>query len=308
MEPSRYQNPLEEALSHGSQRVAQLASLAGAMSQVVIQRRALHDALAAGHHDDRTARALRQQQQALREQARLSYAPAHDPQWLAQAGFVQVARAWGGAACFADADPAASLALRRCEGRLRELHPYAMARYDRLRGDGMSPLDAMRETVPLFARSPHVRTGDPAPTRPALDANAAADAERETDAGDVAAEPEAAPGEGEQAELRGQQIADRLQAQAHAAGRPPLGPDELAIVLETVTNLPEAVITTITRRAEASHPVEAKSAAALAAECFPVTAADAVTASSTGRAENPAHRATLLDTTTDVTKRSRPAK
>lgn len=164
MEPNRYADPLEEALSHGSQRVAQFASLAGAMSQVVIQRRAIHDALVSGREDDRAQRALRQQAQALREQARLSYAPAHDPQWLAQADFVQTARAWGGAACFADSDPAASLALRRCEGRLRELHPYAMARYDRLRTEGMTPLDAMRETVPLFARSP---TSAPAnPPRP----------------------------------------------------------------------------------------------------------------------------------------------
>ena len=38
MEPGHHTDPLEEALSHGSQRVAQLASLAGAMAQVVIQR------------------------------------------------------------------------------------------------------------------------------------------------------------------------------------------------------------------------------------------------------------------------------
>lgn len=305
MEPNRYVDPLEEALSHGSQRVAQFASLAGAMSQVVIQRRAIHDALVSGRDDDRAQRALRQQAQALREQARLSYAPAHDPQWLAQADFVQTARAWGGAACFADSDPAASLALRRCEGRLRELHPYAMARYDRLRTEGMTPLDAMRETIPLFARSPNVRTGEPAPTRPALTVEATAEAEPDTAVSDAETEPAAAPDDEQQAEQRGQQIADRLQAEARADGRPPLGPDELAIVLATTTNLPESVITKISNRAEASHPAGAKSPAELAAECFPVTAADAVTASSTGHAKNAANRATL-DPGTDVKKPGRP--
>ena len=300
MEPSRYADPLEEALSHSSQRVAQLASVAGAMSQVVIQRRALHDALVAGHRDDRTARTLRQQQQALREQARLSYAPAHDPQWLAQADLGQTARAWGAAACFADADPAASIALRRCEGRLRELHPYAMARYDRLKADGMSPLDAMREAVPFFARSPHVRTGEPGATRAALDAQAEANLGRRADAGDVTEEPEPDSDPDEQAERRGHQIADRLQAEARAAGRPPLAPDELALVLATVTNLPDTVLTKITGQ------IDAKSAALLAAECFPVTAADAVTASSTGRAKNSASRATL-DPAANAAKNGRSA-
>jgi hypothetical protein len=306
MEPSRYADPLEEALSHGSQRVAQFSSLVAALSQVFIQRRALHDALAAGRHDDRTARALRQQQQALREQARLTWAPAHDPQWLAQADFLQTGSAWAGAASFADTDPAASSALRKCEDRLRHLHPYAMARYDRLKTDGMSPLDAMREAVPLFARSPHVRTGDPVAPRAALDADAAADLGSESAPG--AGAEERAPGtdEQEQAERRAQQIAGRLQDQARANGRPPLGPDELAIVLATVTNLPEAVITKITHRAETSPPGHAKSPAQLAAECFPVTAADAVTASSTGRAKNSANRATL-EPATKAAKPGRPA-
>src|SRR6266568_3918265 len=89
MDPSRHADPLEEALSHGSQRVAQLAS------------------------------------------------------------------------------PAAA-AMRKCEDRLHALHAYGMARYDRLRADGISPLDAMRQAAPLFVHSPDPRVGDPAATRPAL--------------------------------------------------------------------------------------------------------------------------------------------
>ena len=42
--------------------------------------------------------------------------------------------------------------MRKAEERLRDLHPYAMARYDRLRGDGIGPAEAMREAAPLFAR------------------------------------------------------------------------------------------------------------------------------------------------------------
>ena len=53
MEPAHYTDPLEEALSHGSQRVAQLASLAAAMAQVVILRRALDQARKAALGDER---------------------------------------------------------------------------------------------------------------------------------------------------------------------------------------------------------------------------------------------------------------
>ena len=51
-----------------------------------------------------------------------------------------------------------------------------MARHDRLRTDGMSPIDAMRDTAPLFSRSPGVRVGDPAPAWPALTASTGQDA------------------------------------------------------------------------------------------------------------------------------------
>ena len=61
--------------------------------------------------------------------------------------------------------PAAAAALRKCEDKLRDLHPYAMARYDRLRARRLAPLDAMREAAPLFARAPDARVGDPPPAR-----------------------------------------------------------------------------------------------------------------------------------------------
>ena len=59
-------------------------------------------------------------------------------------------------------DPAAASAIRKSEERLRTLHPFAMARYDRLRSQGASPLDAMREAAPLFGLHPRAsRAGPP---------------------------------------------------------------------------------------------------------------------------------------------------
>jgi hypothetical protein len=48
----------------------------------------------------------------------------------------------------------------------------AVARYDRLRAEGAGPFDAMRDIVPLFARSPNARPGGPAAARRALTAQA----------------------------------------------------------------------------------------------------------------------------------------
>jgi hypothetical protein len=263
----------------------------------------------------------------MHRQGRLGWAPAHDPQWLAHADLLQAGRAWASAASYADTDPAAASALRKCENRLRALHPYAMARYDRLRSDGMSPLDAMRETAPLFGRSPDVRVGDPAPTRPALGASNGQDAGLPTDHAPASQpEPDPDPDIDERAEQRGRQIIEGLQSGARATGRPELGPDELAMVLEAVTNLHEDMIERLTRHATAAaharadelravvaehahaanldaasdlaataaadeHPTSAaadRSAAQLAAESFPHSAADAVRAASTTGTRSPA--------------------
>jgi hypothetical protein len=324
MEPTHYTEPLEEALSQASQRVAQFASLTGAMAQVVWQRKALHDARQAARDDERAVRIIDQQERLIQRQARLGWAPAHDPQWLAHADLLQTGRAWASAASYADTDPAAASALRKCEDRLRRLHPYAMARYDRLRDDGASPLDAMRETVPLFGRSPYVRPGDPAPSRPALGAGAGPDATQSTDRA-LADATELMPTDDSdnRAEQRVRQIIERLQFSARTVGRPELGPDELAMILEAVTNLPEDMIGRLTRKAadesqpgrektrpaaaapaadidpatalaatamagaDAACATAARSAAQLAAESFPHTAADAIRGASTPAARNP---------------------
>jgi hypothetical protein len=285
VEPAHYTDPLEEALSHGSQRVAQLASLAAAMAQVVIQRRALEQARRAVAGDERATKVNDDQERLLRRQARLRWAPAHDAHWLAQAGFNETARAWAGAAAYADTDPAAAAALRKCEGKLRALHPYAMARYDRLRSDRLSALDAMRETASLFARTPDARVGDPAPPRSALAAEASEDLRSVAGkAADERLEPDPEPTNCDLAELRGQHIIESIQARARAARRPELGSEELAMVLEAVTNLPGDVIDKLTRQAATEDRAHADpSPAELAAESFPITATDAIEAISAGR-------------------------
>ena len=150
MDPaSHYPEPLEEAFGHGAQRAAQLAAIVTAAAQVYAQYRA-HRQRQQAARDEQTARTLREQERAANRQARMGWAPAHDARWLAQAGLLDTANVWGAAAPYADADPVAASALRTCEDRLRALHPYAMARYDRLRADGMNPIEAMREAVPLF--------------------------------------------------------------------------------------------------------------------------------------------------------------
>src|SRR5262249_8146560 len=119
----------------------------------------------------RELRARQEEQRAAWQLARAGWAPAHDSRWLAQADLLQAARGWGAAAAYADADPAAASALRKCEERLRVLHPYAMAWYDRLPGEGAGAVEAMRQAVPLFGRAPHARPDDPGAERHALQAS-----------------------------------------------------------------------------------------------------------------------------------------
>jgi hypothetical protein len=163
-----YPDVLGDAVSHSSQRLAQLGSLVTAAATMEVRRRGQVNAWRAAY-DERELRALREQELAARRLARAGWAPAHDSRWLAQADLVQAMRVWAAAAGCADDDPAALSALRKCEERLRALHPYAMARYDRLRGEGARVVEAMRQVVPMFGRASHTRPGDPAVARQALD-------------------------------------------------------------------------------------------------------------------------------------------
>jgi hypothetical protein len=239
-----HSDPVGEALSYSSQRAAQIGSLVAAGVEMGLRRRALSRA----RRDARGAAALRaaqDQERAARDQAKAGWAPAHDPRWLAQADVIQAAGAWGAAAPYADADPAAASAMRRSEDRLRFLHPYAMARYDRLRQEGSGPLDAMNEAAPLFARATDARPGQ-ARLRQQIGTGLvtaqAGEASGTVDAGlgqpSPAQDQDLDPGVWEP----GRRIAAGLQARARAERGRELNRDELITALEAATSLPAEVI------------------------------------------------------------------
>ncbi len=348
-----YPDLFGDALSYSSQRMAQLASLVTAAATVEARRKARRNA-AKTIRSERELRELQDQERAAYELARAGWAPARDPRFLAQADLLQAARVWSAAAAYADADPEAADAVRTCEQRLRVLHPYAMAWYDRLRSDGAAPLDAMREALPLFDRAPHARPGDPAVERRGLAAPDGPGA-ASWDSVDDSAVAEAAADSlaSGQAERRGQQIVRELQARALAERGYALTPDELVTTLGATTTLPGDVIARLARadsqdrvawgaertRADdlgsasaasvpggvahgeyliaasqdrltadtaAAHAAGDRSATRLAAESFPCTAADAVTATATGTIQA-APSAARTNTTVQIRRPGRSA-
>ena len=252
MEAETHPDPFHEATTHGLQRAMQVASFAGTAAQVFVYHQKAQ-ARAAAEQDERDRRVLLAQTRAKRDSGRAGWTPALDPQWLRSASLRDTARAWGAAAPYADPnvpwyEPTAATALRKTEERLRDLHPFAMARYDRLRADGVGPAEAMEETAPLFSLSPHARYWPFAPS-PLLSAGTGADW-KGADLTAAGTEPDGTPS-AEALEQRGRSIVVALQKRARAERREPLGPDELRTVLATVTNLPDDVIRYITRPATA---------------------------------------------------------
>jgi hypothetical protein len=288
MEPANHPDPFQDALSHGLQRAVQVVSSVVTGAQVYAHLRRTQ-ARAATERDERTHRALAAEIRAERDAARSGWAPALDPGWLRRADLFHTAQAWGVAMPYADRampwyEPAAATAMRKCEERLRILHPHAMARYDRLRGDGMAPADAMREAAPLFGQAPHARDArytERAALEPGFGGNLTW----------TASGPEPDPaGPSDLAtaqEQQGRQIVAELQARARTQGRAPLGEAEQRTVLDTVTNLPDDVIDRIVQPAgpSATQPRAARPARPWEHD-FPVPIQDVV-ASATREAQLP---------------------
>jgi hypothetical protein len=299
METENHPDPFREATQQGLYRAMQLASCVGTAAQVLSHHRKAQARMVA-EKDERARRALNAQARAEQETARTGWAPALDPQWLRQADLHGVAQTWGAAMPYADRDvpwhePAATTALHRSEERLRELHPYAMARYDRLRTEGMNPEDAMREAAPLFARHPQARDSQSTP-RPGLQPGTGA--EWVADDTQLAEETSGLLAE-EAMELRGQRIVTALQAHASAQSREPLGADELHTVLETVTNLPAHIVERITRPGPAVDCEPTAPASAVTTEArqsqpwqhdFPVPIREVVATAAAGAAQPAAAR------------------
>jgi hypothetical protein len=193
MIPEQHPDPFEDVLRQGVQRAIQLASGAVTAAQVYLFHRNTQ-ARAVDERDDRARRALHTQMRAEQQAGRAGWAPALDPAWLREATLFQVARAWSAAMPYSDRavpwyEPAAATAMRKCEERLRDLHPYGMARYDRLRAEGLGPAEAMQEAAPLFARPPRAHD-PPYVTRPMVAAGDGLDADRaEAAAGPLTGRP-----------------------------------------------------------------------------------------------------------------------
>ena len=279
MDPSAHHpDPIGEAFSHSSQKAAQFISMVGAAYEIAARRKAIRAARDAARTEQQR-RALQEQERAARAAARARWAPAYDARWLAQADLLQAGRVWGAAAPYADTDPEAASALRKAEERLRALHPYAMARYDRLRVEGAGPLEAMREAVHLFAREPHARPGQPAAARPGIEAGTPGTGSW-PDAAEAASASAPQPGPRpdlyQDAEQRGQRIAERLQARALAERGSRLSPDELATALEASTSLPAEVIARLAR-ARSEENIAARAERARAADLDRAAAAASAT-------------------------------
>lgn len=250
IDPSaHHSDPVGEAFSHTSQKAAQFISVAGAAYEIYARRRMIRAAKEAARTQQQF-RAAEEQEKMLRDAARARWAPAFDARWQAQADLVQAGRVWNAAAAFADSEPEAAAALRKAEDRMRRLHPYAMATYDRLRDAGARPLEAMRDALYLFAREPHARPGRPAAPRAEVELGTPGPGSW-PDAGDAARagapEPAPAPDPALGALRRGQQLAAQMQERALAERGSRLSPDELAVALEAATTLPVEVIARLAR-------------------------------------------------------------
>lgn len=248
MDPSEvYPELLGQALSNSSQRLAQMGSLLASWA-VVEARRKERRSDAEQAQSQRELETLREQERAGYKLAQAGWAPALDRTWLAQADLLGTARAWSAAAAYADADPEANAAVARSEERLRMLHPYAMAWYDRLHAEGAGRFDAMREAVPLFARAPHARPGDPAPGHRSLASSGSPqNATQVVEAHENPRQPGSEPAPVTAEEQRGRQIVVRLQARALEERGSALSPDELATVLGATTTLSSDVIARLAR-------------------------------------------------------------
>ncbi len=141
----------EDPVGHASSKIVQYVSLATMAAEALAQRAQQRRAAAAATDQKATA-ALRAQQTGARNAARLQWQPVLDPRRGARTCLGDAGLAWAASQAWRDIDPEAALASDRALERMRELRPDVMARFDRLTGDGLDHLDAMRRVAPFFDR------------------------------------------------------------------------------------------------------------------------------------------------------------
>lgn len=243
MTENQFPDPFNEANSAAARALLRDAAAALAVARAIAQAEARRQQRKM-IKNERERAALEAREKAEREATRARWAPAADRQWLRSANLVEVSAVWCAAVHYADPasdlyDRSAERAVDNCEVRLRELHPYAMNRYDRLRADGVSRIDAIVEVAPLFLNHPTARPHEENP-RLGIAARGLGDPwidevygpSREGFEQHVA----------EQQIDRGSRIVGRMQARALADDRPLLGPDEQRTALEATTNLSPEII------------------------------------------------------------------
>ena len=141
----------EDPVGHASAKIVQYVSLATMAAEAIAQhRRQRKDAAAAT--DQRVAAALRAQQTSARTAARLQWQPVLHPRGGAGGSLADAGLAWAASLPWRETDPEAALAGDRALQRMRELRPDVMARFDRLTGQGLDQVEAMRRVAPLLDR------------------------------------------------------------------------------------------------------------------------------------------------------------
>jgi len=141
----------EDPVGHASSKIVQYVSVATMAAEVLAQRSQQRAAAAAATDQQATA-ALRAQQAGARNAARLQWLAVLDPRRGGDATLGDAGLAWASSQAWRDVDPEAAMAGDRALERMRELRPDVMARFDRLTGDGLDQLEAMRRAAPFFDR------------------------------------------------------------------------------------------------------------------------------------------------------------
>jgi hypothetical protein len=148
----------EDPVGQAGQKVVQYASLATMAAEAIAQVRQQRAAAAAAG-DAQAAAAVRAQRTAALTAAQAQWQPLLDSRLRGRTSLGDAGLAWAAAQGWREVEPQASLASDRAEQRLRELRPDVMERFDRLTGDGLDPVEAMRRVAPFFDR-PAARPGE----------------------------------------------------------------------------------------------------------------------------------------------------
>ncbi len=157
---SQFPDPIAEAGEKASQYVTLAVMAAEAVAVIATAK-----ARATGSNDEKITAALNTELDTSRAVAAALWAPALDDEQRGRMDASQALAAWAATQAWrpeAEAETASNAA----EERLRELRPAAMDRYDAYRTEGMDPVQAMRNVVPLLERD--VRVGEPATRMGAL--------------------------------------------------------------------------------------------------------------------------------------------